>query len=72
MQLQEQRCGACRKLLFKFEPGALSGVLSIKCPRCRSHLELRPLSPSPERPERDGKDGQSAQIQRHSPAPTSR
>ncbi|WP_411051465.1 Com family DNA-binding transcriptional regulator [Tritonibacter sp. SIMBA_163] len=65
MKLQDQRCGGCRKLLFKLEPGALVGALSIKCPRCRAHIELRPLSPSPERPERDGKDRPSAQIPNH-------
>ncbi|WP_365322199.1 Com family DNA-binding transcriptional regulator [uncultured Pseudophaeobacter sp.] len=58
MTLQDQRCGECRRLLFKIEPGALSGALSIKCPRCKAHNTLRPQSPSPKRQERDGKDPQ--------------
>ncbi|WP_408636012.1 Com family DNA-binding transcriptional regulator [Pseudophaeobacter flagellatus] len=64
MFLQEQRCGECRKLLFKFEPQALSGLLAIKCPRCKAHNVLRPPSPSPKRPpdERKGQEGQNAQI----------
>ncbi|WP_425595306.1 Com family DNA-binding transcriptional regulator [Pseudophaeobacter arcticus] len=45
-------------MLFKIEPGALSGALSIKCPRCKAHNTLRPQSPSPKRQERDGKDPQ--------------
>ncbi|PIE13844.1 MAG: hypothetical protein CSA70_03770 [Rhodobacterales bacterium] len=47
----------CAKLLFKLELAGLSGVLSIKCPRCRSMNILRPTqSPKPERHERDGKE----------------
>ncbi|WP_084300969.1 Com family DNA-binding transcriptional regulator [Pseudophaeobacter arcticus] len=64
--MQDQRCGECRRLLFKIEPGALSGALSIKCPRCKAHNTLRPQSPSPKRrehsQERDGKDGPHAQV----------
>ncbi|WP_417713057.1 Com family DNA-binding transcriptional regulator [Pseudophaeobacter arcticus] len=70
MTLQDQRCGECRRLLFKIEPGALSGALSIKCPRCKAHNTLRPQSPSPERQERDGTEGQSAQIIRDRPPAT--
>uniref|UniRef100_UPI00406CB9BF Com family DNA-binding transcriptional regulator n=1 Tax=Phaeobacter sp. PT47_59 TaxID=3029979 RepID=UPI00406CB9BF len=74
MNLQDQRCDNCRRLLFKIEPGALSGALAIKCPRCKAHTILRPqTSPSPKRQttERDGKEGQHARIQqdRTSPAP---
>ncbi|WP_366847157.1 Com family DNA-binding transcriptional regulator [Pseudophaeobacter sp.] len=68
MTLQDQRCGECRRLLFKIEPGALSGALSIKCPRCKAHNTLRPQSPSPKRQERDGKDGQSAPLLQDPPA----
>jgi|GEM_PF-3271638 len=47
---QEIRCCACARLLFKMETGALSGALSVKCPRCRAFNLLRPsLSPNPER-----------------------
>ncbi|WP_366140067.1 Com family DNA-binding transcriptional regulator [uncultured Pelagimonas sp.] len=51
----EIRCTSCARLLFKMEPEALVGDLSIKCPRCRSINILRPTqSPNPKRRERDG------------------
>ncbi|UWR67097.1 Com family DNA-binding transcriptional regulator [Phaeobacter inhibens] len=63
MELQDQRCGECRRLLFKIEPGALSGTLAIKCPRCKAHNTLRPASPLPERrtDERNGNSKENAQ-----------
>ncbi|UWR74823.1 Com family DNA-binding transcriptional regulator [Phaeobacter inhibens] len=72
MELQDQRCGECRRLLFKIEPGALSGTLAIKCPRCKAHNNLRPQSPSPKRQnsERDGKEGQNAQVSQLDHIPT--
>ncbi|MDX2122652.1 MAG: Com family DNA-binding transcriptional regulator [Gemmatimonadota bacterium] len=55
--MEEVRCAACRRLLFKIEEGALSGALSAKCPRCGAFNTLRPPpSPDPERQDRDGKD----------------
>lgn len=45
--LKDMRCSACRKLLFKSEDGALSGVIQIKCPRCGAFNLLRPMSPDP-------------------------
>ncbi|WP_082760476.1 Com family DNA-binding transcriptional regulator [Phaeobacter inhibens] len=73
MELQDQRCGECRRLLFKIEPGALSGTLAIKCPRCKAHNTLRPASPLPERrtDERLGKEGRNAEIAVY-PAPAAR
>lgn len=58
MQAQvEIRCTKCTRLLFKMEPGALGGVLSIKCGRCKSINVLRPIkSPLPKRPEREDKE----------------
>ncbi|WP_409201420.1 hypothetical protein [Leisingera sp. M658] len=60
-------------MLFKIEPGALSGTLAIKCPRCKAHNSLRPQSPSPKRPdqsnERDGKEGQNAHVIRDQSTP---
>ncbi|MFC3179472.1 Com family DNA-binding transcriptional regulator [Cypionkella sinensis] len=54
---QEIRCCACARLLFKMQAGALSGALSIKCPRCRAFNHLRPdTSPHPQRQDRAGKD----------------
>lgn len=53
----EQRCGQCRRLLFRMEENALAGTVSIKCPRCKTLTILRPPERSlPERPERNGKD----------------
>ena len=47
---QEVRCCACARLLFKMQDGALTGALSIKCPRCRAMNILRPVRALP--PER--------------------
>ncbi|MBR3371156.1 MAG: Com family DNA-binding transcriptional regulator [Rhodobacteraceae bacterium] len=59
MREQEQiRCCACARLLFCAEPDALSGVVSIKCPRCRAMNILRPRALSPERPQRPIVKGQ--------------
>ncbi len=56
-ELNDVRCPACRKLLFKSEKGAVVGALQIKCPRCGTFNHLRPLaSPNPERQDREGKD----------------
>lgn len=44
------RCGKCRALLFKAAPGAIRGLIEIKCRRCRELIQLRPLEPEPERP----------------------
>lgn len=52
----EQRCGKCSRLLFKMDENALTGTLSIKCPRCKTINILRPQSPQPKRPERDGNE----------------
>ncbi|MGP9788962.1 Com family DNA-binding transcriptional regulator [Roseinatronobacter sp. NSM] len=49
---------ACARLLFCAEPDALSGVVSIKCPRCRAMNILRPRALSPERPQRPIVKGQ--------------
>ena len=53
---QDVRCSGCARLLFKIEEGALTGVLSIKCPRCRAFNFLRPTSPNLQRQDRAGKD----------------
>ncbi|NUB45043.1 Com family DNA-binding transcriptional regulator [Fertoebacter nigrum] len=46
----EMRCSGCARLLFKMEPQALRGRVSVKCPRCRAFNHLRPqTSPPPER-----------------------
>lgn len=55
---QEVRCSCCKRLLFKIEDGALSGALSIKCPRCRALNTLRPFrAPSTERGQRQSYEG---------------
>ncbi|WP_376751988.1 Com family DNA-binding transcriptional regulator [Brevundimonas nasdae] len=41
------RCASCSALMFKSEPGALSGVVEIKCRRCSALNVLRPSSPNP-------------------------
>ena len=41
------RCASCSALLFKSEPGALAGVVEIKCRRCSAFNVLRPSSPNP-------------------------
>ncbi|PZU62241.1 MAG: hypothetical protein DI552_00635 [Brevundimonas sp.] len=41
------RCASCSALLFKSEPGALAGVVEIKCRRCSALNVLRPSSPNP-------------------------
>ncbi|WP_188082785.1 Com family DNA-binding transcriptional regulator [Sphingobium scionense] len=41
------RCASCRALLFKSEPGAIAGVIEIKCRRCGTFNSLRPVSPNP-------------------------
>lgn len=49
----EIRCCSCSRLLFKIEPDALLGVLSIKCHRCKALNILRPTRALPdERPKR--------------------
>lgn len=40
------RCASCSALLFKSEPGALAGVVEIKCRRCSALNVLRPSSPN--------------------------
>lgn len=51
------RCGGCAALLFKARPGAVSGIIEIKCRRCGRINQLRPIEPPPERRERhDGDD----------------
>ncbi len=45
------RCYDCQRLLFKMEPDALSGTLTIRCPRCKATNILRPVRAlDPERP----------------------
>ena len=62
------RCSGCARLLFKIEDGALTGALSIKCPRCRAFNHLRPdPSPRPQRQDRAGKDASCGCL---SPQPT--
>ncbi|WP_413818466.1 Com family DNA-binding transcriptional regulator [Sphingobium sp.] len=39
------RCAGCRALLFKAEPGAIAGVIEIKCRRCGQFNCMRPQSP---------------------------
>ncbi|MBJ7443759.1 MAG: Com family DNA-binding transcriptional regulator [Sphingobium sp.] len=41
------KCASCRALLFKSEPGAIAGVIEIKCRRCGAFNCLRPVSPYP-------------------------
>ena len=52
MTAQDQiRCVDCARLLFKMETDALSGILTIRCPRCKAMNILRPMrAPDPERP----------------------
>ncbi|WP_417691557.1 zinc finger domain-containing protein [Roseibium sp.] len=50
--MNEIRCGSCRKLLMKAEPNAIIGTVEIKCTRCGTLNNLRPLEPVSERPER--------------------
>ncbi|WP_121097361.1 Com family DNA-binding transcriptional regulator [Roseinatronobacter ekhonensis] len=58
MPTQEQiRCCACARLLFCADPDALSGVVTIKCPRCRAMNILRPRALSPERAPRQTEKG---------------
>lgn len=40
------RCGGCNALLFKADFGAVTGLIEIKCRRCRQINLMRPLSPS--------------------------
>ncbi|MAM38267.1 MAG: hypothetical protein CL949_07130 [Erythrobacter sp.] len=40
------KCASCRALLFKSEPGAIAGVIEIKCRRCGTFNCLRPASPN--------------------------
>ncbi len=46
------RCSRCRAMLFRAEPGALTGALEIKCRRCGEINSLSPKSPirAPQRP----------------------
>ncbi|MFI8682328.1 Com family DNA-binding transcriptional regulator [Brevundimonas diminuta] len=41
------RCASCAALLFKAQPGAIAGVVEIKCRRCSALNLLRPSSPQP-------------------------
>ncbi|MGH1417219.1 MAG: Com family DNA-binding transcriptional regulator [Pelagimonas sp.] len=75
MRHEEIRCTNCARLLFKMEPKALAGDLSIKCPRCRSINILRPTqSPNLERPynKDNERDGTEALCGCSSPKPTER
>lgn len=46
LQMEEIRCGACRKKLGE----GVFAQLVIKCPRCGALNHLRATSPEPERP----------------------
>lgn len=49
MTMQTQiRCCGCSRLLFKMEANALSGVLSIRCHRCKAMNILRPVRALPD------------------------
>ncbi|WP_152509285.1 MULTISPECIES: Com family DNA-binding transcriptional regulator [unclassified Labrenzia] len=50
--MNEIRCGSCRKLLMKSAERAIVGPVEVKCPRCGTLNNLRPLEPFSERPER--------------------
>lgn len=67
MPQEDIRCPECRRLLFRMEADALAGDLSIKCPRCKSHLHMRPSpSPNPERRDRVGKELTHARLRKPS------
>ena len=49
----EIRCCDCSRLLFKMEPDALNGALSIRCHRCKAMNIFRPTrAPNDERAKR--------------------
>ncbi|WP_206598977.1 Com family DNA-binding transcriptional regulator [Pseudovibrio sp. WM33] len=49
--MESTRCGYCNALLFKNEPGAIVKPIEIKCRRCGTLNQLRPLEPPSECPE---------------------
>ncbi|WP_405048077.1 Com family DNA-binding transcriptional regulator [Flexibacterium corallicola] len=49
--MESTRCGKCNALLFKSEQGAISGKVEIKCRRCGTLNQLRPIEPIHECPE---------------------
>ncbi|PVB59734.1 hypothetical protein DCO57_20670 [Labrenzia sp. 011] len=50
--MNEIRCGSCRKLLMKSADRAIVGPVEIKCTRCGTLNNLRPIEPFSDRHER--------------------
>ncbi|MBD8890884.1 Com family DNA-binding transcriptional regulator [Labrenzia suaedae] len=50
--MNEIRCGSCRKLLMKAQQNAITGTIEIKCTRCGTLNNLRPVEPFSDRQER--------------------
>lgn len=50
--MNEIRCGNCRKLLMKAQQNAIIGTVEIKCTRCGTLNNLRPVEPFSDRQER--------------------
>lgn len=62
--MNEIRCGSCRKLLMKAGQNAIMGTVEIKCTRCGTLNNLRPVEPHSERLERPKRKGLENERQR--------
>ncbi|MBO6754938.1 MAG: Com family DNA-binding transcriptional regulator [Roseibium sp.] len=74
--MNEIRCGSCRKLLMKARPNAIIDAIEIKCPRCGTMNNLRPVvidqqEPVSERQERRDTEALNGQVKKGGPAASS-